>query len=194
MPIPDKLQCLLVTAVCAASLACAPARADDEQKISLCHAGLIKFASFETHLKAVRDARRYEPNEIAALIAHHSKYGADYATAQIVVQDQISGSGTFSLRLYHGLSSAESYRNVTAWACQREDYPIVYFVGYRVREIAKDTIFVSREKDIVNVISLKNLDPKVDKHLKVQIFQGDKVLCQDLGSKCEPEIFHDHQE
>jgi len=39
---------------------------------------------------------------------------------------------------------------------------------------------VSREKDIVNVISLKELDPKLEKHLRVKIYQGDRVLCADL--------------
>ncbi len=194
MPIRLGAACALLAAfiLCFA----APARADDDdsEKIALCHAGLIKFASFEKHLKAVREARRYEPEEIEALTARHRKYGADYLTSQILIQDGVTGSGTFSLRLYHGISTAATYRNVTAWDCMREDYPIVYFVGYRVRKIAKNTIFVSREKDVVNVISLSARDPKFEKHLKVQIFEGDKVLCEDLGAKCAPEIFYERQE
>ena len=47
-----------------------------------------------------------------------------------------------------------------------------------MREIKDNTIFVSREKDIVNVISLRALDPELKKQLKVQIFEGDKVLCR----------------
>lgn len=40
----------------------------------------------------------------------------------------------------------------------RRDYPIVSFVGFRVRKVEDGAIYVSREKDIVNVISLA-LDP-----------------------------------
>jgi hypothetical protein len=41
---------------------------------------------------------------------------------------------------------------------------------------------VSREKDFVNVISLKALDPGLDKHIKVQLFEGTKVLCADIAT------------
>jgi hypothetical protein len=49
----------------------------------------------------------------------------------------------------HSASEPQDYRNVTAWDCRAEDFPIVYFIGFRVRKIENGTIFVSREKDIV---------------------------------------------
>jgi hypothetical protein len=190
MTIGARARALLLAAAVAA-LVHAPAAA--EQKIALCHAGLIKLGSFDAHLKAIREARRYEPEQINDLIKKHRKYGDEFFSSQIVVQEEMSGSGTFDLRMFHGLSHAADYRNVTAWDCQREDFPIVYFVGFRVREIEGDTIFVSREKDIVNVISLSALDAKLEKRLKVQIFKGDKVLCRDIGKECDPGIFYERQ-
>ena len=164
-----------------------------EQKIALCHAGLIKLAPFAKHLKTLRDAKRYEPADIDKLIANERKYGADFMTSQVIVQEEQSGSGTFDLRMFHGLWGAAEYRNVTAWTCVAEDYPVVYFVGFRVRQIVDDTIEVTREKDVVNVISLKSLDPKLDKKMRVKIFEGDKVLCSDIGKECEPGIFYSRE-
>jgi hypothetical protein len=78
--------------------------------------------------------------------------------------------------------------------CLNDDYPIVYFVGFHVRDIGDDgSILVTREKDIVNVISLKALDPKLDKQTKVKIFQSDKVLCEDIGKHCDPTIFYSRE-
>jgi hypothetical protein len=66
----------------------------------------------------------------------------------------------------------------------------VYLIGFRVRKIENGTIFVSREKDIINVISLKALDPGLDKHIKVQLFEGTKVLCPDIATECDQGIFY----
>ena len=99
----------------------------------------------------------------------------------------------FVLRAVHGLSDAASYRNVTAWTCNApEDYPIVYFVGFRVRKIEDNTIFVSREPDVVNVISLHALDRKLDKPLAVKLEESKKLLCQNVNKGCEPGIFYDN--
>ena len=46
---------------------------------------------------------------------------------------------------------------------------------------------------MVNVISLRARDEKLEKHLKVQMFQGDKVLCKDIGAECEPSIFYERE-
>jgi hypothetical protein len=172
----------------ASTLACAA-----EHKIALCHAGLIKLAPFAQHIKALRAAKRYEPKDIDKLIAQVRKGGADFFSSQVIVQEEQSGSGTFDLRLYHGLSTAVDYRNITAWTCEHEDYPIVYFVGFRVRQIEDDTILLTREKDIVNVISLKALDPTLVKHVRVKIFDGDKVLCEDIGKGCDQGIFYSRE-
>jgi hypothetical protein len=163
-------------------------------KISICHAALVELASFDKHLNDIRAAKRYEPEQINGLIANRRKYGPDFFTSQIFIQEEQSGSTYFDLRMFHGLWGAAKYRNVADWDCVNDDYPIAYFVGFRVRDIGDDgSILVTREKDIVNVISLKALDPKLDKHTKVRIFKGDKVLCQDLGKGCEPGIFYDRE-
>jgi hypothetical protein len=178
--------------VAGASLAAAPALAD-EQKIALCHAGLIKLAPFEQHIKNMRALKRYSNEQIDELIARSRKGGAEFFSSQIVLKEEPSGSGTYDLRMVHGLSDAADYRNVTAWTCNgAEDFPIVYFVGFRVRRIENDTIFVSREKDIVNVISLHTLDPKLDRQLAVKLEEGNKVLCEDVNKRCEAGIFYDN--
>ena len=159
-------------------------------KISICHAGLVELASFDKHMKDIRESRRYEPEQMDGLIASQRKYGPDFFTSQIFIQEDLSGSTMFDLRMFHGLWGAAKYRNVTAWDCQRDDYPIAYFVGFRVSKIEGSTIMVTREKDVVNVISLKTLDPKLDKPIKVKIFQDGKVLCEDIGKGCEPSIFY----
>ena len=164
------------------------ARAD---KIAICHAGLVTLVPFRQHVKALHGSPRDNPGDLNELIARARKGGPDFFTSQIIVQDEPSGSGTFDLRRIHGLLSAK-YRNVTAWACEPDDYPIVYFVGFRVRKIEDRTISVSREKDIVNVISLHALDPDLDKHLRVTLADSDEILCEDLSKTCIERIFYDH--
>ena len=61
------------------------------------------------------------------------------------------------------------------------------------REAAAKTIFVSREKEIVNVISLKTLDPGLDEHIKVQLFESAKVLCIDIATGCDQHIFYSRE-
>ena len=184
---------LLFAASCAASLSTAISPAmGAEEKIALCHAGLIKLTSFTEHLKLLRrfKARGYD---IDGLREAQRKGGPEFFSSQIIVQEEQSGSDTFDLRTFHGLSGAKDYRNVTAWDCQAADFPIVYFIGFRVRKIEDGTIFVSREKDIVNVISLKALDRGLDKHIKVQLFENANVLCPDIATGCDQRIFYSHE-
>ena len=91
---------LLIAAVYLAWMA--PAAAED--KIALCHAGLIKLAPFAQHIKELRKQKRYEAADIDKLIAQARKGGAEFFTSQIIVQEEQTGSGTFDLRLFHGLS------------------------------------------------------------------------------------------
>ena len=179
---------LLVTTVAWSPAMCA------EEKIALCHAGLIKLASFAKHLKLLRGLKRYDPKDIDELIEQQRKARPEFFSSQVIVQEKYSGSGTYDLRMFHGLFEPQSYRNVTAWGCEAdEDFPIVYFVGFRVRKIENGTIFVSREKDIVNVISLNALDRGLDKHIKVQLFEGAKVLCPDIATGCDQRIFYSRE-
>src|ERR1017187_3673411 len=194
MQVASLLRWLLFAAACVAwfpTLVSSVAFADE--KIALYHAGLIKLTSYVKHIKYLRGMKRYEPRDLDRLIQLRRKGGPEFFSSQIIVQEEQSGSGTFDLRVLHGLEDAIDYRNVTAWACRADDYPIVYFVGFRVRKIDNDTIFVSREKDIVNVISLRALDAKLEKHIKVQMFEGNKVLCRDIAAECDQNIFYDRE-
>jgi hypothetical protein len=182
----------LPAAACLAWMAAA-STAGAEDKIALCHAGLIKLTSFSKHVANLRGMKRYERQDIDKLIARERAGGPEFFSSQIVIQEEQSGSGTFDLRMMHGISDAEHYRNVTAWACEGDDYPIVYFVGFRVRAIEGGAIQVSRETDVVNVLSLKALDAKLDRPLKVTVFQGNKVLCQDINKGCDKSIFYSRE-
>jgi hypothetical protein len=178
----------------AASVTMSSSAFADVQKISFCHAALVELASFDKHLKDIRASKRYESEQIDGLIANQRKYGRNFMTSQIFIQEEQSGSGRFDLMMFHGLWGAAKYRSVAEWDCLHDDFPIAYFVGFRVIEIGDDgSILVTREKDVVNVISLKALDPKLDKHTKVKIFKVDKVLCQDIGKDCGPGIFYDRE-
>jgi hypothetical protein len=162
-----------------------------EEKVALCHVGSIVLPSFSKHIEYLRGMKRYEPQDIDELIATQRKGGPGFFSSQIFVHEENSSSGAFELRTVHGINDAIKYRNVTPWTCRAENYPIVYFIGFRARKIDGDTIFVSRNKESVNVISLKALDPDLEKHLKVKIIGSKKVLCRDLGAGCEPGIFYD---
>ena len=183
-------RCRLIGAACLAALCLAPSAAS-AGTIALCHAGLITLGSFDQLIKEMRASKRDEPKDIDALVASARKGGPEFFSSQIIIQEEQSGSGTFDLRRTHGLSSAKSYRNVTAWACEPEDYPIVYFVGFRVLAIEDGTITVTREKDVVNVISLHALDPELKKHLQVKTKERNELLCRDLGEGCIDRIFYD---
>ena len=167
------------------------AAAAAEMKIKLCHAGIVDLPGFPAHVKKLRGMTRYSKEDIDDLAAQARNGGPDFFSSQVIVQEEQSGSGTFDLRMVHGLSDAKHYTNVTAWTCKAEDYPIVYFVGFRVRKIADGAIYVSREKTIVNVISLKAIDPDLNKKIKVRTFEGGKVLCDDIGQGCVAEVFYE---
>jgi hypothetical protein len=189
MPTPWRRSVIGAALLAAAALAAASAASAGT--IALCHAGLVTLGSFDRLIKEMRASTRDDPKEIDALVARARKGGPEFFSSQIIIQDEQSGSGTFDLRRIHGLSGAKTYRNVTAWACEAEDYPIVYFVGFRVLEIEDGTITVAREKDIVNVIALHALDPELKKHLQVKKKDSGEVLCRDLGEGCIDRIFYD---
>ena len=183
---------LLLAAACLAWTAAASAAAAQE-KIALCHAGLIELTGFAKHIQKLRGMKRYERQDIDRLVARERAGGPEFFSSQIIIQEEQSGSGTFDLRMVHGISDSEKYRNVTAWACEAADYPIVYFVGFRVRAIEGGAIQVSREQDVVNVISLKALDANLDKPIRVTLFQGSKVLCENINKGCDKGIFYDRE-
>jgi hypothetical protein len=188
---PTSWRCRLIGAACLAAMAFAGPSAAAAGTIALCHAGLITLGSFDQLIKEMRASTRDDPKDVDALAARARKGGPEFFSSQIIIQEEQSGSGTFDLRRTHGLSGAKTYRNVTAWACETEDYPIVYFVGFRVMAIEDGIITVAREKDVVNVISLHALDPELKKHLQVKTKDGNELLCRDLGEGCIDRIFYD---
>jgi hypothetical protein len=189
---PSPALRLLAAAALIACAAVAPARAD-EQKFGLCHAGLIKLPDFEQHIKYMRGLKRYSEDDLKALIARNRKGGPEFFSSQIVLKEEPSGSGTYDLRAVHGILDAADYRNITAWTCNGpEDFPIVYFVGFRVLKIEDNTIYVARDKGVVNVISLHELDAKLDHPLAVKLEDGKKLLCEDVNKRCDAGIFYDN--
>jgi hypothetical protein len=166
-----------------------------EEQLLICHAGLITVPSFAQHIADLHAAKRFDEDRIEKLIARQKKGGADFFSSQVVIQEQMSASGTYDLRLFHGLSGPHTkYRNLTGWACDQEDYPIVYFVGFRVREIRDGSIQVSREKDVVNIISLKRLNPRLDTRTTIELFQDGRILCSDIRTTCIDAVLYDRYE
>jgi hypothetical protein len=179
----------IVIAGCAINLAAPSTRA--EQNIAMCSSGAITLGSFTQHILELRRAHRYEPKEIDKLAADERAGGPDFFSSQVVIKEEQSGSGTFDLNLFQGFSDPQAkYRSVVKWHCGHDDYPVAYFVGYRVREIGDGAILVSREKETVNVISLKDLDPGLDKPISVKDFDSHAVLCPDIAKGCIKTIFY----
>ena len=183
---------LLAAAAIVAWTAAAPTLAD-EQKFALCHAGLIKLPDFQQHIKYMRGLKRFSEEDLKTLIERNRKGGPEFFSSQIVLKEEPSGSGTYDLRVVHGIFDAADYRNITARTCNGpEDFPIVYFVGFRVLKIEDDTIYIARDEGVVNVISLHELDPKLDHPLAVKLEDGKKVLCEDVNKRCDAGIFYDN--
>jgi hypothetical protein len=180
---------LIVLAGCLLNLAAPTAMA--QQNIETCATGTITFGPFAEHIAAIRKSRRYEPSEINKLITDQRAGGPDFFSTQVVIKDEQSGSGTFDLNLFQGFSDPQvKYDSVEKWHCEHDDYPVAYFVGFKVSAISDGAILVSREKGTVNVISLKKLDPNLDKHASVKDFASHAVLCRDIAKGCIKTIFY----
>jgi hypothetical protein len=163
-------------------------RAVADEKITICHAALINLPSFERHIADLHQAKRYEPDEIEKLVARKRTGGAEFFTSQIMFQEHASGSGTYDLRLFHGLSGPYSkYRNITPWACTADDYPIAYFVGFRVQDAQESQILVARERAVVSVVSLK----KLSKPVVIKAVENGRILCEDVAFGCVKGIWFD---
>lgn len=169
-------------------LAVPTARAED---VGLCSAGTIVMGPFDEHIATIREANRYDKDDIDKLIADQKAGGPDFFSTQIVIKEEQSGSGTFDLNMFQGFSDPQvKYRSTVKWHCGHDDYPIAYFVGFKVMQIRGRTIFASRDKGTVNVISLKKIDPNLDKHTKVVDAQSRAVLCADVAESCVKTIFY----
>jgi hypothetical protein len=157
----------------------------------MCSSGSITLGSFKDHLAELRKSTRYPTEDIDDLEKKERQGGREFFSSQVVIKEELSGSGDYDLYKFQGFSDPQAkYRRVQAWACGAEDYPVAYFVGFKVQQIRGGAIFVSREKGVVNVISLKNPDPELTKHTRVKVFLGDAVLCKDIGAGCIGSIFY----
>jgi hypothetical protein len=161
------------------------------ETIKYCSSGTITMGPFDAHIERIRKANRYEAADIDELIAEQKAGGPDFFSTQVVIKGEQSGSGDFDLNMFQGFSDPQTkYKNDMKWACTAVDYPVAYFVGFKVKEIGNGRILVTPEKGTVNVISLKTLDPNLDKHTKVQDSQSHAVLCDDIAKGCIKTIFY----
>jgi hypothetical protein len=159
--------------------------------IDFCATGTMTMGPFDEHIAEIRKANRYEKADIDELIAEQKAGGPDFFSTQVVIKEEQSGSGDFDLHLFQGFSDPQAKYNVTMeWRCKSADYPVAYFVGFKVRQITGQTILVSRENGTVNIISLKNIDPGLDKPASVKDADSHAVLCTDIAKGCVKTIFY----
>jgi hypothetical protein len=161
------------------------------ETIDFCATGTMTMGPFDEHIAEIRKANRYEKADIDELIAEQKAGGPDFFSTQVVVKEEQSGSGDFDLHLFQGFSDPQAKYNVTMeWRCKSADYPVAYFVGFKVRQITGQTILVSRAKGTVNIISLKTIDPNLDKPTSVKDADSHAVLCADIATGCIKTIFY----
>jgi hypothetical protein len=147
--------------------------------------------SFAEHIETLRKSSRYEPADIDKLIADQRAGGPEFFSSQVVIKQEQSGSGDFDLNLFQGFSDPDAkYHSEKRWACAAEDYPVIYFVGFTVKEMNKGSISVTRQRGAVNVVSLKRIDPDLDKHTRVIDSRTGAVLCKDIAVGCVKQIFY----
>src|ERR1700726_3246700 len=182
---------LLLIVLAGYSISFATQTAMAEDKIEMCSAGTIAMGPFAEHIAEVRKANRYEKADIDELIAEQKAGGPEFFSTQVVIKEERSGSGDFDLHLFQGFSDPQAkYNVVEKWHCEHDDYPVAYFVGFKVRQITGQTILVSREKGTVNIISLKTIDPDLDKPASVKDADNHAVLCADIATGCIKTIFY----
>jgi hypothetical protein len=182
-----------LTAAAVLAMAAITSAAHAEGKFKICHGGTLTLLSFNDHIAELRKLKRYQPDTVEDLIKAQRKGGPEFFSQQIAYQSEVSGSGTYDLRTFHGIYDSKNYLNVTTWTCDRDDFPIAYFIGFRVQEAADGVIAVDRQKGIVNVVSLKGVATTPDGPIKVKIADGGKVICEDIAKACIPEVFYDNQ-
>ena len=149
----------------------------------MCSSGTITLGSFKDHIREIRKSSRYGKAGIDDLVKRERQGGAEF----FFLADRHQGRA-IGLRRLRPQSLPETIpirtpniRSVLKWNCNGSDYPVAYFVGFKVSEIRDGAIFVSRAKGIVNVISLKDLDPDLNKHHQVTVFDAaGAVLCDDI--------------
>jgi opacity protein-like surface antigen len=181
----------LLIAIAACALISAAQTAAAADAIKYCSTGTITMGPFDAHIDEIRKANRYEKADIDELIEEQKAGGTDFFSTQVVVKTEQSGSGDFDLNKFQGFSDPQTkYTSDMKWACTSIDYPVAYFVGFKVKELGKGTILVTPAKGTVNVVSLKKIDPDLDQPTKVQDAQSHAVLCDDIAKGCVKTIFY----
>src|ERR1700689_5324863 len=184
-----RLLLLIAIAGCALNLMAPLAVAADT--IEFCATGTMTMGPFDEHIAEIQKANRYEKADIDELIAEQKAGGPDFFSTQVVIKEEQSGSGDFDLHLFQGFSDPQAkYNVVEKWHCEHDDYPVAYFVGFKVTAISGGAILVTREKGTVNVVSLKKIDPGLDKPTSVKDFASHAVLCADIATGCIKTIFY----
>src|SRR5580658_6533865 len=136
---------LLLLALAGCALTSSSAMAADA--IDFCAMGTMTMGPFDAHIAEIQKANRYEKADIDELIAEEKAGGPDFFSSQVVIKEEQSGSGDFDLHLFQGYSDPDAeYQPRMKWACSHDDYPVAYFVGFKVREIRDGAIYVSRAK------------------------------------------------
>jgi hypothetical protein len=185
------MRLVLLLAIAGYALTPAMQSALAEEKIEFCATGTITMGPFDAHVAEIRKANRYEKADIDELIAEQKAGGPDFFSTQVVIKEEQSGSGDFDLHLFQGFSDPQAKYNVAMeWRCKHDDYPVAYFVGFKVRRIDGQTILVSHEKGTVNIIALKTVDPDLDKPTSVKDADSHAVLCTDIATGCVKTIFY----
>jgi hypothetical protein len=184
----------LVFAVILASIVFVPA-AQAADPIKFCTIGHMTFGSFADHIAVIKKANRYDKDQIDDLIKRQKAGGPDFFSTQVVIKSEQSGSGDFDLHMFQGHSDpGTTYKADQQWSCGHDDYPVAYFIGFKVETIADHTITVSPSKGLVNVISIKSIDPDLRAHTRVVEAGSNSVLCKDIDSDsapgCIPQIFY----
>ncbi len=87
---------------------------------------------FSQHIVELRKSNRFAKEEIDKLISDERNGGPEFFSSQVVIKGEQSGSGDFDLNLFQGFSDQQAkYRTAKKWSCQSDDYPVVYFVGFK---------------------------------------------------------------
>jgi hypothetical protein len=186
-----KSRSWLLVAIAGFGLAAAAQPAMAAVNAKICTTGTITLGPFSEHIAEISKLKRYEPAQINKLVADQKAGGPDFFSTQVVIKEEQSGSGDFDLNMFQGFSDPKTkYQPQVKWACEHDDYPVAYFVGFRVTDIRDGAIYVSPQKGAVNVISLKTIDPELNKHTSVRDAQSHAVLCADIGAGCIKTIFY----
>jgi hypothetical protein len=187
----ETMRLLLLIAIAGCALGLAPRSAMAEEKIEFCATGTMTMGPFDEHIAEISKTNRYEKADIDELIAEQKEGGPDFFSTQVVIKEEQSGSGDFDLHLFQGFSDPKAKYDVAMkWRCTHDDYPVAYFVGFKVRQIDGHIITVSREKGTMNIISLKKIDPDLETPTAVKDADSHAVLCNDIATGCVKTIFY----